>query len=122
LNALHVDKLFLGVDGFDLERGITTHFEPEALLNRKMVENAGSVIAITDRSQFGKVCLHRIIAVAELDTLINDKNAPAEIVTAVQQPGVEVQKAWLEGRQSQRETQLCVTGPPQHIATKVMHP
>jgi DeoR family transcriptional regulator, aga operon transcriptional repressor len=30
LNALHVDKLFLGVDGFDLERGITTHFEPES--------------------------------------------------------------------------------------------
>ena len=93
LNALHVDKLFLGVDGFDLDRGVTTHFEPEAMLNRKMVENAGTVIAITDSSKFGKVCLHRIIAVAELDTLITDKDAPAEIVQAIQQLGVDVQLA-----------------------------
>ena len=90
LNALHVDKLFLGVDGFDLERGITTHFEPEAMLNRKMVENAGIVIAITDSSKFGKVCLHRIIAIGELDTLITDRNAPEEIAQAIQQLGVEL--------------------------------
>lgn len=93
LNGLHVDMLFLGVDGFDLERGITTHFEPEAMLNRKMVENAGAVIAITDNSKFGKVCLHRIVAVAELDTLITDKDSPEEIVQAIQQLGVEIQLA-----------------------------
>ena len=93
LNALHVDRLFLGVDGFDLDRGMTTHFEPEAMLNRKMVENAGTVVAITDSSKFGKVCLHRIIAVAELDTLITDKDAPDEIVQAIQQLGVDVQRA-----------------------------
>jgi DeoR family transcriptional regulator of aga operon len=93
LNALHVDKLFLGVDGFDLERGITTHFEPEAMLNRKMVENAGTVIAITDSSKFGKVCLHRIISIAELDTLITDEHAPEEVVQASRQLGVDVQLA-----------------------------
>ena len=93
LAALHVDKLFLGVDGFDLERGITTHFEPEAMLNRKMVENAGTVVAITDSSKFGKVCLHRIISVADLDTLITDKDAPEDIVQAIQALGVEVQLA-----------------------------
>ena len=93
LNALHVDKLFLGVDGFDLDRGMSTHFEPEAMLNRKMVENAGTVVAITDSSKFGKVCLHRIVAVAELDMLITDKDAPAEIVQAIQQLGVEIQLA-----------------------------
>jgi DeoR family transcriptional regulator of aga operon len=93
LGALHVDMLFLGVDGFDLERGITTHYEPEAMLNRKMVENAGAVIAITDSSKFGKVCLHRIMTVAELDTLITDRDAPDEIVQAAQQLGVDVQKA-----------------------------
>jgi DeoR family transcriptional regulator of aga operon len=93
LTALHVDKLFLGVDGFDLERGITTHFEPEAMLNRKMVENAGHVIAITDSSKFGKVCLHRIMTVADLDTLITDRDAPDEIVQAAQALGVDVQKA-----------------------------
>jgi DeoR family transcriptional regulator of aga operon len=72
LDDLHVDKLFLGVDGFDLERGITTHFEPEAMLNRAMVRAAGQVIAVTDRSKFGRVCLHRILNVAEIDDLVTD--------------------------------------------------
>jgi DeoR family transcriptional regulator of aga operon len=79
LHDLHVDKLFLGVDGFDLERGVTTHYEPEAMLNRKMVEAARTVIAITDSSKFGKVCLHRIIAASELDMLITDTNAPEDV-------------------------------------------
>jgi DeoR family transcriptional regulator of aga operon len=72
LSDIHVDKLFLGVDGFDLERGITTHFEPEAMLNRKMVKAAGQVIAVTDRSKFGRVCLHRILNVDEIDDLVTD--------------------------------------------------
>lgn len=72
LSDLHVDKLFLGVDGFDIERGITTHFEPEAMLNRKMAKAARQVIAVTDRSKFGKVCLHRILNVDEIDDLVTD--------------------------------------------------
>lgn len=90
LDALHVDMLFLGVDGLDLERGITTHYEPEALLNRKMVEAARMVIAITDSSKFGKICLHRIIPIAELDTLITDTDASEEIRQASQQLGFEL--------------------------------
>lgn len=76
LDDLLLDKLFLGVDGFDVERGITTHFEPEAQLNRKMVGAARQVIAVTDSSKFGKVCLHRIIGIGEIDDLITDSDAP----------------------------------------------
>lgn len=93
LDALHVDKLFLGVDGFDLERGITTHYEPEALLNRKMVEASRQVIAITDSSKFGKICLHRIIPVTALHVLITDTGAPEEIIQASHQLGFELQLA-----------------------------
>jgi len=93
LDALHVDKLFLGVDGFDLERGITTHYEPEAVLNRKMVEVARLVIAITDSSKFGKICLHRIIPVTALNMLITDSDAPQDIVQASQQLGFELRLA-----------------------------
>jgi DeoR family transcriptional regulator, aga operon transcriptional repressor len=93
LDALHVDKLFLGVDGFDLERGISTHYEPEAMLNRKMVEAARLVVAITDSSKFGKVCLHRIIPVSGLDMLITDSAAPDDIAAACQAMGVELIRA-----------------------------
>jgi DeoR family transcriptional regulator of aga operon len=76
LNELLVDKLFLGVDGFDLERGITTHHESEAMLNRKMAEVAREVVVVTDSSKFGRVCLHRIIGLNEITTLITDAAAP----------------------------------------------
>lgn len=84
LDDLLLDKLFLGVDGFDVERGITTHHEAESLLNRKMVEVARRVIAITDSSKFGKVCLHRIIDIGELDDLVTDRGAPEFIAKAAE--------------------------------------
>jgi DeoR family transcriptional regulator of aga operon len=82
LNDLLVDKLFLAVDGFDLERGITTHHEAEAMLNRKMAEVAREVIVVTDSSKFGRVCLHRIIGLNEITGLITDVGAPDYIAKA----------------------------------------
>ena len=79
MDGLFVDTLFLGVDGFSLENGITTHYEPEAILNRKMVSVARHVVAVTDSSKFGRTCLHRIIGVDEIDTLITDSGAPDHI-------------------------------------------
>ncbi len=86
LGDLHVDKLFLGVDGFDIDRGITTHYEPEAILNRKMVEAARRVIAVTDQSKFGRVCLHRIINIDEIDALVTDA-VPDDVAAAADRSG-----------------------------------
>jgi DeoR family transcriptional regulator, aga operon transcriptional repressor len=87
LDDLHVDKLFLGVDGFHLDRGITTHHEPEALLNRKMAKAAQSIIAVTDSAKFGRVCLHRIIDARDLDALVTDDAAPGYIHEASAEMG-----------------------------------
>ncbi|WP_438852268.1 transcriptional repressor AgaR [Brevundimonas nasdae] len=93
LDDLLLDKVFLGVDGLDIERGVTTHHEPEAQLNRKMVETARQVIAVTDASKFGKICLHRIIGLAELDALVTDTEASAYIDEAAARLGFSLHKA-----------------------------
>jgi len=93
LEDLRIDKLFLGVDGFDTECGITTHHEPEAMLNRKMVRAARQVIAVADQSKFGRVCLHRIIDLGELDDLITDGPVPEEIASAGQRFGFRIHVA-----------------------------
>lgn len=49
LRHCHFDKVILGVDDFDLEAGITTHFAQEASLNRLMCEQSSQIIAITDK-------------------------------------------------------------------------
>jgi DeoR family transcriptional regulator, aga operon transcriptional repressor len=87
---LHVDKLFLGVDGFDLDRGITTHHEPEAMLNRKMAQAARKIIAVTDSSKFDHICLHRIIDIRDVDALVTDEALPAHIRTAAADMGYEL--------------------------------
>ncbi|MHA6177875.1 aga operon transcriptional regulator AgaR, partial [Escherichia coli] len=44
LQNYHFDMLFLGVDAIDLERGVSTHNEDEARLNRRMCEVAERII------------------------------------------------------------------------------
>ena len=90
LRELHVDKLFLGVDGFHMERGITTHFEPEARLNRLMQKAARETIAITDSSKFGRICLHQILEIGQVSTVITDSGIEDEFRTDLEKVGVKV--------------------------------
>ena len=59
LQNYHFDMLFLGVDAIDLERGISTHNEDEARLNRKMCEVAECIVVVTDSSKFNRSSLHK---------------------------------------------------------------
>jgi DeoR family transcriptional regulator of aga operon len=90
LEGLHVDKLFLAADGFHIEKGITTHFEPEALLNRKMCEVAREIILVADSSKFGRLCLHKILEPQRISKLVTDAGIPPEARAALAQIGVEV--------------------------------
>jgi DeoR family fructose operon transcriptional repressor len=58
--AVHVDKLFLGANGVDLEKGVTTPNLLEAQTKRAMVEHASEVILVADHSKFGRVAFGRI--------------------------------------------------------------
>ena len=90
LQDLHVDKLFLAADGFHIEKGVTTHFEPEALLNRKMCEVAREIILVTDSSKFGRVCLHKILEPQRISTVVTDDGIPVEAREALARIGVQV--------------------------------
>jgi len=88
--GLSVDKLFLGVDGLHAEKGVTTHYEREAILNRMMAEVAQQVIAVTDSSKFGRMCLHKIIDLDEIDVLVTDTGADEAALEAVRRRDIEV--------------------------------
>ncbi|MEH6435043.1 DeoR family transcriptional regulator [Massilia sp. DD77] len=90
LQAYNFDKLFLGVDGFDLQFGVTTHHEAEASLNHKMVERAKKIIVLTDASKFGRVSLHRIVQLDRVDTVITDASISPEYREGLQKLGIEL--------------------------------
>jgi DeoR family transcriptional regulator, aga operon transcriptional repressor len=90
LRDYRFDKLFLGVDGFDLQHGLTTTHPMEAELNRVMIDAATETIVVTDSSKFGRRGLSRICGAADIHTVITDVGAPAETVTKLEERGVRV--------------------------------
>lgn len=90
LQNYHFDMLFLGVDAIDLERGVSTHNEDEARLNRRMCEVAERIIVVTDASKFNRSSLHKIIDTASIDTIITDDGIPAESLEGLRRSGIEV--------------------------------
>jgi DeoR family transcriptional regulator of aga operon len=92
MKNLLVDKLFLGVDGFHKDKGITTHFEQEASLNRMMCEAANEIIVVTDSSKFGRMCLHRIVEPIATTRIITDHGIPESEEKALVELGIEVIK------------------------------
>jgi DeoR family transcriptional regulator, aga operon transcriptional repressor len=90
LQDLHVDKLFLAADGFDIEKGLTTHFEPEALLNRMMCKAASEIIMVADSSKFGRICLHKILEPQGIAKVVTDSGIPDSAREALTRIGVEV--------------------------------
>lgn len=66
------DKLFLGVDGFDINHGISTPNLEEAHLNQIMIGISKEVIVVTDSSKFHRRGFALISPVSEIDTVVTD--------------------------------------------------
>lgn len=90
LKQYRFDKLFLGVDGFDLNTGLTTHFDREATLNRLMCDVASEIILVTDSSKFGRKGYHFIRAFGAFHTLVTDKGIPLDYAGGLKRQGVTV--------------------------------
>jgi DeoR family transcriptional regulator of aga operon len=90
LQNYHFDMLFLGVDAIDAERGVSTHNEDEARLNRRMCEVAERIIVVTDSSKFNRSSLHKIIDIPRIHTIITDRGVPAKSLQELQKAGVEI--------------------------------
>lgn len=90
LKNYQFDKVVLGVDGFDLKTGLSTHFEAEATLNRLMCEVAREVIVVTDSSKFERRGFHLICSVMQVHTLVTDAGIPPAYVEELTRMGVQV--------------------------------
>lgn len=84
------DKVFLGVDGFDLNKGVTTFNEQEAHLNRLMCQAANKIIVMADSSKFGQYSDFVICEANQIDVLITDENLPDHYRTYLENQGIEV--------------------------------
>jgi DeoR/GlpR family transcriptional regulator of sugar metabolism len=77
---VRADKLFLGVEGVDVNGGLTVPDVIEAPAKRAMISCAGQTIVVADHSKLGRNTLSTIVPLAEADFLITGKEATAETV------------------------------------------
>lgn len=73
LSNIRVDKLFLGVDGFDLAEGLTTPNLAEANMDRSMISIAKEVIVVADHSKFGRVFFSHVAPLSLIHTVVTDR-------------------------------------------------
>lgn len=90
LKSMRVDKLFLGVDGFDLQEGLTTPNMAEASINRQMIAIAKEVIVVADHTKFGAVMFSQIAPVDAVHKVITDKMTDERICEQIRELGIEV--------------------------------
>jgi DeoR family transcriptional regulator of aga operon len=90
LSEMHADILFLGVDGFDLEIGLTTPNLLEARVNRAMASSSHQVVAVCDSTKFSRRSMSRIMPVSDVHHVITDKGLPESIAEALRVKNIEV--------------------------------
>jgi DeoR family transcriptional regulator, aga operon transcriptional repressor len=90
VRQFHADRLFLGVDGFDLEIGPSTPDVLEAQLNGLMMGISKEVNVVADFSKLGRRSVSRIGPLSGVHRLITDNRAPAEFSEALRKAKVEV--------------------------------
>jgi DeoR family transcriptional regulator of aga operon len=90
LAEMHADILFLGVDGFDLDVGITTPNFLESRVNRAMIRAAREVVAVCDSTKFNRRSLSQIAPVRAVHRVITDQNLPSETAEALRAQNIDL--------------------------------
>ena len=90
MNEFHADRLFLAVDGFDLEYGPSTPDVLEAQLNNLMIRSAKEVNVVADFSKLGRRSVSKIGPLERIHRLITDNRAAPEFKRGLRKKGIEV--------------------------------
>ena len=75
MSQINVDKAFLGVNGVDAQKGLTSANSGEAAINRAIVNQAKQRIVVADSSKLGTVATYRFCGANEVRALITDAGA-----------------------------------------------
>lgn len=90
LSGFSFSKLYLGVDGIDLEFGISTTDMREAEINRTMMQTAQKTIVLADSTKFGRRGFAKISNIEDVDMIITDNRLPMATRQQVEAIGIDL--------------------------------
>ena len=90
LRKYYCDKLFLDVEGFDVDAGISKSNPEEAYLSQLMISISKETIVITDSGKFQKRQLAFITHASKVSTVVTDKNITSDSRIKLERLGIRV--------------------------------
>jgi DeoR family transcriptional regulator, aga operon transcriptional repressor len=90
LEDISCSILFLGVDGIDLNFGISISNLAEATLNQKMIETVQTVVVLADSSKFDRRGLGRICSLEDVKYIVTDNKVSNATIKAIEDKGPKV--------------------------------
>jgi DeoR/GlpR family transcriptional regulator of sugar metabolism len=89
ISRFHAGKMLIGVDGFDLEEGLTTPTMGMAGVERAMIaQTRGEVVALADASKIGVVADVVICGLDQVDTVLVDDGADESVREELERLGL----------------------------------
>lgn len=90
LEEVNVDWAFIGTNGLDTERGLTTPTQVEAVVKRRMIAAARQSVVVVDSSKVGRVGFATIAPLHQIHMLVSDSGLSAGVAADIEQRGVKV--------------------------------
>lgn len=90
LKQFSCNKLFLGVDGIDVDFGLSTSNAMEAHLNLLMINSADKVYILADSTKINKRGFGKICEIHKMDALITDSGISERDFATLSDLGIEV--------------------------------
>jgi DeoR/GlpR family transcriptional regulator of sugar metabolism len=90
--SLRFDTAILGCCALSVKDGLTAHDLADAVIKRAAIASARRVIAATDSTKLTRTALAYVSAVQDLDAVVTDRDAPADIVADFEAAGVVVHR------------------------------
>lgn len=90
LERVTCNKLFFGIDGLDIDYGLTTSTIEEAYLHGQMLNVSQEIIVLADSTKFGRRGFCKICNIDKIHHVITDSAAPSNLVAMLEEKDIKV--------------------------------
>ncbi|WAA66825.1 DeoR/GlpR family DNA-binding transcription regulator [Microbacterium oxydans] len=90
LRDLRFDTVFLSCCGAALDAGVTAYDLDDAAAKRAMIGAGRRVVLVAEGAKFARSAMSVVCALTDVDVVVTDESAPAEVLDELRAAGVEV--------------------------------
>jgi DeoR/GlpR family transcriptional regulator of sugar metabolism len=90
ITDLNADKVIIGIHGIDPTQGLTNHYLPETMTDRKILKMGKQVIIVADHTKCPRISIASVAPIKTINTLVTDTMTSDEFVQGLTEQGIQV--------------------------------